>query len=165
MEAADMSEFPEPYDHGAPAEPVPVPDPESVDAPKHFLNIAEIFATPKVVTEDVFVPQWNGWVRVKGLTAAERDAFEESLIKRKGKNQEINRQNVRARLIARTVVNPETGKLMFRDMHAEQLGQLLAGPMDLLFDTAQRLSGFRDEDIEDLGKPSEETSDGDSSSG
>lgn len=133
------------------------------EEPKKFLDIAAIFSTPTVATEDVYVKAWGGWVRVKGMTAAERDAFEDGLLQGKGKDREVNRQNIRAKLVARTVVDPKTGDRMFRDAHAEKLGGLLAAGIDVLFDAAQRLSGFKDEDIEELGKPSEPTSEGDSS--
>jgi hypothetical protein len=44
-----------------------------------FLTAEMIFAAPDIETEDVFVPQWGGKVRIKGMTAAERDRFEESI--------------------------------------------------------------------------------------
>ena len=45
-------------------------------AAKKFLNKAEILAKDDLKTEDVFVPEWDAWVKVRSLNASERDHFE-----------------------------------------------------------------------------------------
>ena len=70
-----------------------------------FLSRDAIFAVPDIQSEDVFVPQWSGTVRVKGLTARERDQFEADILRGKGKNVEVVKQNLRAKLVVRAAVD------------------------------------------------------------
>jgi len=73
-------------------------------------------------TQDVEVPEWGGTVRVRALTGAERDAFEQSIVEQRGKSTRMNLQNVRAKLVALTVVD-ENGNRIFSDADAKLLGQ------------------------------------------
>lgn len=114
-----------------------------------YLTAADIFAAPDIETEDVEVPQWGGIVRVKGMTAAERDRFEESIYEQRGKNMELNRQNFRAKLVALSAVD-ENGKLLFSQRDIERLGTKSAAAMDLLFAAAQRVSGISASDEDEL---------------
>lgn len=114
-----------------------------------LLDRAAIFAASDTTYEEVACPEWGGSVRVKALTAAERDDYEASLLTGKGKNRELNLRNARAKLVARTVVD-DTGKRLFSDGDAEALGDKSAAVMQRLFETAQRLSGLSDDDVEEL---------------
>jgi hypothetical protein len=67
-------------------------------AVKKFLNKSEILAMDDLKTEDVFVPEWNAWVKVRSLNASERDHFEASTVQRNGKRVTTNLENIRARL-------------------------------------------------------------------
>ncbi len=104
--------------------------------------------------EDVYVEEWGGAVRVRTLTGAERDAFEQSIVEQRGKNTKMNLRNIRAKLVALTVVD-EDGQRLFSDKDARLLGEKSASALDKIFDVAQRLSGLRDEDVEELAKNSE----------
>ena len=104
--------------------------------------------------EDVDVPEWGGTVRVRTLTGRERDAFEQSVVEQKGKNTKTNLRNIRAKLVALTVIDGE-GKRMFNTSDIELLGEKSANALDRLFDAARRLSGLRDEDVEELAKNSD----------
>jgi hypothetical protein len=121
---------------------------------KHFLDIKAIFAAPRVEIEDVYIKQWNGWVHVKAMNGEERDVYENSLWQGKGKNREVNIKNARAKLVALTVVD-DNGKRMFRDSDVHALGQLSAAALDTIYDVASRLAGISDDDLEELGKPSD----------
>ncbi len=99
--------------------------------------------------EDVEVPEWGGAVRVRGLTGAERDAFEQSIVETRGKNTRMNLKNIRAKLVALCVVD-EQGNRVFSDDDAEALGRKSAAALDRVFEAAQRLSGLRKEDVEEL---------------
>lgn len=99
--------------------------------------------------EDVEVPEWGGMVRVRGLTGAERDAFEAEMVEQRGKKVRMDMQNFRAKLVVRSVVDEE-GKRLFSDKDAPQLGQKSAAALQRVFEVAQRLSGLSDTDVGEL---------------
>ncbi len=105
-------------------------------------------------TEQVHIPEWGGDVLVRALTGAERDKFEQSIVEQRGKNTRMNLQNIRAKLVALTVVD-EQGNRIFKDEDVKWLGNKSAAALDRIFEVAQRLSGLRDEDVEELAKNSE----------
>lgn len=118
-----------------------------------LLSRDQIFAVSDIETEEVFIPQWNGTVRVKGLTAAERDEYEAGVMQQRGKNIELNRRNIRAKLVALAVVDAD-GNRVFGDTDVDALGNKAAGALDLIYGVASRLSGFSAEDEEELAKNS-----------
>lgn len=114
-----------------------------------FLTRDAILKAQDLPTEVVEIPEWNGAVIVRGLTGAERDAFEQSIVETRGKNTRMNLRNIRAKLVALTVVD-EDGNRIFSDEDAEALGKKSAAALDRVFAVAQRLSGLRPEDVEEL---------------
>lgn len=102
-------------------------------------------------SEQVPVPEWGGEVLVRGLTGAERDAFEQSIAEQKGGSVKMNLQNVRAKLVALTVVNEE-GERIFSDKDAGLLGKKSAAALNRVFEVAQKLSGLTPEDVDELTK-------------
>lgn len=113
--------------------------------------------------EDVEVPEWGGVVRVRTLTGKERDTFEESISQVKGKKTELRLANVRAKLAARAIVD-ENGNRLFSDDDISALGKKSAAALDRVFTVARRLSGFTDEDMEELvGNSERDQSDGSTS--
>jgi len=118
-------------------------------AKKKFLSREEILQINDLPTEDVYIEQWGAWVRVRGLTAAERDKFEQSIIERKGKSTQMNLQNIRAKLVALCVVD-ENGNRIFTDADVEALGKKSAQALDKIFSVAQKLSGLTPEDVEEM---------------
>jgi len=102
--------------------------------------------------EDVAVPEWGGVVRVRALTGAERDRFEASIVEQRGKGgPRLNTQNIRAKLVALTVVD-EHGNRIFTDDDVEALGRKSAAALNRVFEVAQRLSGLTQADMEELEK-------------
>lgn len=116
-----------------------------------LLTREQILEVQDIQTEVVDVPEWGGSVKVQGLTGEERDALESSLIRGKGKNASINMQNLRAKLVAASVVNGN-GERVFTDQDAIALGKKSASALDRVFAVAQELSGITKEDIEELEK-------------
>lgn len=106
-------------------------------------------------TEEVEVPEWGGSVIVAGLTGAERDHFEQESIKGKGKNATMNFANMRARLVALSVVNADGTRTFSRD-DVKALGGKSAAALERVFDVARRLSGLTDSDLEELTEDFEE---------
>lgn len=129
-----------------------------------LLSKEAILSAQDMEVRDVEVPEWHGVVRVKGLTAAERDAFESEIVQRNGKNVTQNLRNIRARLVAMSVINEDGARVFgFRDIEA--LGEKSAKALDRVFSAAQELSGLRDEDVDELAKNSPATPDDDLASG
>lgn len=121
---------------------------------KRFLNKADILGQQDIVTEDLFVPEWDAWVKVKMMTASERDHFEDSTVTREGKKTTLNLQGIRARLCILCLVD-EAGNRMFSDEDEYALGTKSGAAIDRVFTVAQRLNGLRDEDVNALAKNSE----------
>lgn len=129
-----------------------------------YLDRAAIFAVPDIKTEEVYIPEWGGVVRVRGLTASQRDQLESDSLQFKGRNQTINLQNMRARMVVFCVVDAE-GNPLFTERDIRALGDRSARALDRIFDVATRLSGMGNSDIEELTKNSESDQSEDSSSG
>lgn len=128
-----------------------------------YLSRDAILAVDDVQYEDVEVPEWGGRVRVKSLTGKERDALEASMIVGKGKNANVNMSNLRAKLVARAVVD-EDGKRLFNDDDIAALGAKSAAALTRVYEVAQRLSGITQEDVDELTKNSETAQSDDSGS-
>ena len=108
-----------------------------------ILNIADI------KTELVPVPEWGGDVMVKGMTGAERDKFESSIVQQHGKEQNVNLANVRAKLSSFCICD-EAGKRLFTEKDIDRLAQKSAAALQRVFKVAQTLSGIGDEDVKEL---------------
>lgn len=119
-----------------------------------LLTRDQILKAQDLPTEDVSVPEWGGTVRVRALTGAERDAFEQSIVEQRGRSTRMNLQNLRAKLVALTVVDEE-GNRIFSDSDAKLLGKKSALALNRVFEVAQKLSGLTSEDVEELTKNSE----------
>lgn len=110
------------------------------------LTRKEILAADDLAYEDVEVPAWGGTVRVRTMTAGERDQFEFSL--QGAKNAA---ENFRARLLAATIVD-EAGSLMFSEADMAALSKKSAAVADKLVAVAMRLSAISAKDQKDLEK-------------
>lgn len=121
---------------------------------KKYLSRIDILDAVDYQTEEVDVPEWGGIVVVKSMSGTERDAFEASLIDQTGKSQKMKIENIRAKLVARTIINPETKELLFTPADIEALGRKSAAALDRVFGVSQRLSKITKDDIDDLEKNS-----------
>ncbi len=127
-----------------------------------LLTREAILGASDIKTEDVEVPEWGGTVRVRGLSATERDAFEQATVAIKGKKVKASFLNIRARIVSLSVVD-EDGNRMFTESDIKALGEKSAAPMDRIYDVAGRLSGVTDADMEELaGNSSGQSDDSDS---
>jgi len=125
------------------------------DPNKKILSRDEILNAQDETIEEVYVPQWDGYVYVKSLSGVQRDKFERDIVEWKGKGRNTKaemKDNIRARLVALTVVDPETKKPVFSTKDVEALGNKSAAALDIIYDTAQRLSKLSDEDVEELAE-------------
>ena len=90
--------------------------------------------------EEVDVPEWGGSVRLRGLSASERDEFEASI----GVTQDLT--NMRSRLVVNCLVD-ENGDKLFKSSEAKDLGKKNGLVINRLFDEVRKLSGMADEDL------------------
>jgi len=118
-----------------------------------ILTRDQILTADDILSEVVPVPEWGGEVRVRGLTGAERDRYEASLIEIQGKRRQLKLHNVRARLVSLAAVDEE-GRRLFDDRDVEALGKKSAAALERVASAAQRLSGLTDADVEELAKNS-----------
>ena len=106
--------------------------------------------------ETVQVPELGEGVTftVRGMTGEERDAFELSLtaLTANQKRRVPDPKNYRAKLLVYTVIEPDTGALLFTPNDIPAVGKIRADVLDRLSDVARRLSGLRIEDVETAEK-------------
>lgn len=119
-----------------------------------LLTRDQILAADDLKRETIEVPEWGGEVIVRSLTGAERDAFEDSVVKQRGKSRELNLRNARARLVSLSLID-EAGNKLFTDKDVDLLGRKSAAGLDRVFAAAQRLSGLTEQDLDELAKNSE----------
>lgn len=140
--------MPTPKDTSSAAAAV-VERPEETTPPLHELTGQEILEVDDTQLERVEVPEWGGYLFIKGLTGQERDAFETASIETRGKVRSVNMINFRARLIALCARNSK-GDLLFTRFQIEALGKKSARALERVFSKAQTLSGLGDSDVEQL---------------
>ncbi len=125
------------------------------DIKQKKLSREDILNCDDIKTEDVDVEEWGGFVTVRVVTGAERDAFDASIVKGEGKKQKISTDNIRARFAALTVIDKETGKRIFSDTDIGALGKKSSAALTRVWNVAQKLNYMTEEDIEELKKNSE----------
>jgi hypothetical protein len=103
----------------------------------------------KLKIEPVTIEGMTEPVYVRTLTGRERDAFEASCFQQKGKNREINTENLRAKLLVRSICDAD-GQRLFTDADVNLLGNMPADVLDTLFAKAQELSGLGTKDVEEM---------------
>lgn len=119
-----------------------------------------VFAAPDRQFESVPIPEWGVTIVMRSLSAAEKDVWEDSILKMKtvgkGKKKKsvrrVDAKNLRAKLVAAcAVVSADDVTPVFTEADLDALGAKNAVPVDRLFEAAQRLTGITEEDEEDLG--------------
>jgi hypothetical protein len=134
-----------------------------------YLGKDAILRAATLKTEEVRVPEWadpdtgSDVVLVRELRGRERDEFEASLAVQRGQRMVPDVANMRAKLVARTIVG-EDGEPVFSQQDVAALGELSAAALDRVFEVASRLSGLNPADVEEAGKASENGQPGDSAS-
>ena len=124
-----------------------------------FLNREAILKANDIEKREVYIPEWGGSVYVRGMTGRERDQFEASIIRQRGRNTEINMKNARAKLVVMCTVDQE-GNRLFTDADVAPLADKSAKALDRIFAVAQELSGITREDMEELTENFDATTSG-----
>lgn len=129
-----------------------------------YLSRDAILAAEDRTYEDVDCPEWGGTVRLRSITGAQRDAYEQGIVQQRGNSRALNLRNARAKLIVLCAVD-DTGKPLFTEADVNALGRKNAKPLDRLFDACRRLAGLSDDDVERLTEDFDETQGDDSTTG
>lgn len=124
-----------------------------------LLTKDQILATDDKPHQDVPVPEWGGDVRVRTMSASERDSWEAAVYS----GGKVNTVDFRARFCALTIVD-EQGARLFTDGEVEALGAKSAAALQRVFNAAQTLNALSNKDAEELVKNSEAGPDAGSSS-
>ncbi len=101
--------------------------------------------------EQVEVPEWGVTVYVRTMTGAEKDLYEEETYKFNGDDVEINRRNLRARLVVKTLCD-ENGKRLFNDGEQDLIASKSGAAIDRIFEVASKLNALTKADEEQLVK-------------
>lgn len=117
--------------------------------------------TTKPRVEKVELPEWDGFIFVREMSAKSRDAFEAGtfVFDKKG-NLDKNMSNYRARFVVLTACDEE-GNLVFSPKDAEWLGEKQATTVSKIYDAAQKLNSVPTEEA--LEKNSDAPADASSS--
>jgi hypothetical protein len=116
-----------------------------------YLNRNQILTCNDTKTEEVTVPEWGGIVLVKALNGKERDAYEQSMYIIDGGNFSVNKDNIRAKLVAKTICDEDL-KPVFTEGDIEILGEKNGAALDKVFAVAQKLCGMGGQTMEMLEK-------------
>lgn len=116
----------------------------------------KILAAEDLPLEEVATDEWAPFgvpsVHLRGLSAAERDAYEQSLLTMGPGGRRIpnpNIANVRAGFVAKILVDPDTRERVFTDADIAKLGKKNAAVIDRLWESGRRLSGMAGEEEEE----------------
>jgi hypothetical protein len=118
------------------------------------LSAADILNFNDIVVTKVDVPEWGGYVYVRGMSGTQRERYLESLrdVKGKGKNQDIKILLVEssAKLAQQTICDKD-GNLLFSSAQIKQLGEKSSKALQRVVDASAKLNGF-DADAEEEAK-------------
>lgn len=116
-----------------------------------LLTREQILAAQDIRFDTVAVPEWGGEVRLRSMTGADRDEYEQWLIAQRGPDEKTNIRNLRARLVSLSIVD-EAGSRLFSDSDIDALGARSAAALDRVAEAAARLNALSQKDVEALAK-------------
>lgn len=122
-----------------------------------LLDKKSILNSQDIKIERVDVPEWGGYVFVKGMTASERDQFETIIANRSnelGGEGRTVMDNFRAALAAFTIVD-KNGERLFDLDDVEALNQKSAAALQRIYEKSKTLSRIGNDDVEELTKNSD----------
>jgi len=113
------------------------------------MSIREQLLALKIPTATVKVAGIDGLVSLRGLTAGERDSWEQYVYSERDIKKGV--KNIRASLVVRCITD-EAGVRLFTDSEIAEVGAMPASVIDKLYEHCQRLSGLGAKDAEELEK-------------
>jgi hypothetical protein len=115
-----------------------------------LLSREAILGADDLRTQDVDVPEWGGKVRIRSLTAHDRDAIETAVYGAQ-KEGKYAPENVRALYAAGCIVD-EKGDPLFSAADVEALGRKSAAALNRVYEAVLELNAIAEGDIEELAK-------------
>lgn len=115
-----------------------------------LLSRSEILKADDLPTKDVEVPEWGGTVRVRSMTAKDRDAFEATILEAQRAGLAAP-ENVRARHAAACIVD-EKGRQIFNEEDILALGQKSGAALARVYDAISSLNQLAPEHVEEAAK-------------
>jgi len=115
------------------------------------LTKEQIVGISDIIIDELYIPEWDGTVYVKTMTAAERDKFEESVYVREGTKRVADYIGMRAKLCS-IVLCDEKGNRLFTDKEVEILEKKDAKAILRIFEKATLLSALGREAAEEAKK-------------
>jgi hypothetical protein len=126
-----------------------------------FLNKKAILKRLGILArESVEVPEWGGKVWVQEMTAEQRDAFDDWILR---SGEESDKSSLRARVVSLCAVD-EDGKRLFSDLDIPDLKRMSSKAIGRVARKAFDLSGFSEGVVADMEKNSEAVLSDDSTS-
>lgn len=117
-----------------------------------MLSKEQILAADDIKTETVDVPEWGGTVIIRMMSGTARDAYEASMVGFKNGQRVADLTNMRAKLVAATLVD-ESGEPLFTDeADIAALAAKSAAALERLFKVAQRINGLGNDSVEEAQK-------------
>lgn len=119
-----------------------------------YLGRDAILALHDLETAEVYVPKWNTTVRVKSMSAGQRNKLAALMITSSGRDFDVDLSQlpgVMANVVAWCCVD-ETGKRLFQDSDVDALNEKHGDALQTIFDAAMRVSGLGDDDAEAVAK-------------
>jgi len=107
--------------------------------------------------EEVPIPEMGGSVWVKGMTVRERNIFERQFQSLKGERLQKRMSEIRQRMLVACVCD-EKGEPMLTKHDIDEIGKQRADIVERLVTVAQRVCGWSDQDVDEMAKNSDETS-------
>ncbi len=121
---------------------------------RKFLSREETLAADDIETRDLYTPEWGGWMRIRTLTAYEKDELEVGMVLattngQVGKGKRID--NIRARFVAAAAIDQKDEKL-YSDSDVAALGKKSAPALSRIFAAVKEMNGISDDDVEEMEK-------------
>jgi len=113
------------------------------------MSIREQLLALKIPTATVKVAGIDGLVSLRGLSASDRDLWEQEVFSQRDIKKGV--KNIRASLVVRCLTD-EAGVRLFTDTEIAEVGAMPASVIDKLYEHCQRLSGLGAKDAEELEK-------------
>lgn len=118
------------------------------------LSRTAIIAAQDIRRQRVEVPEWDGYVFVQVMTAAERNAFDQSVITIGADGKRVTSlDNFRLKLVGRCLVD-DNGKLCFGPDELDDLAAKNGAVISRLADIALEFNGMAAGSVEDATKNS-----------
>ena len=98
------------------------------------------------------IPEWGGSVRIKEMTAIEREAFEEAIISTNGTNPALNKGNIRGWMASFSLVDEDGNRLFSSADDVAALGKTSGTALTLVCSEIQEMNAIGEKEVEELAE-------------